>query len=384
MNNASDVKDKNISALLKVVHTNKAISKGNIANELGLTTVTVNKLMAELCESDICTETGDYISYGGRKAALYRINSQYAVMFGVVVMRSRINFTVYDFGFNKIEQEEVSQPLQEINQVLQTITEKLSLLKQKYSDKKIIGAGICIPGRASKEGVIFDMPEFPQWNSLDLRARISDACGIDIIVDNDANAMALAAKWYGFIGNTDNFVYLKIDEGLGAGIMLEDKILGGSTNCGAELGHITINVNGLPCKCGRKGCAQAYLSETAVIDRVNASLGTKTDIKQVVELYKAGNKQVKEIVSDFMEYLKIMLDNVSLIFDTEGVILQNYIVENLPEIAVTLKGSVFEDSEGRITRSFRHRPPVYVMNNPELKDAAAVSLVYEKFMDYQG
>ena len=136
-----------------------------------------------------------------------------------------------------------------------------------------MGAGICIPGRASQSGVIIDMPEYPQWNSIDLGARLKDALGIEIFVDNDANAAAISSKWCGFSGNMQDFVYLKLDEGLGAGVMVNGEIFSGSSNCGCELGHITINVLGEKCKCGRKGCAQAYLANSSIIKKASMQLG---------------------------------------------------------------------------------------------------------------
>ena len=97
MNNASDVKGANMSALLKVIHNQKSVSKGKIATELGLTTVTVNKLVAELCEKGICEETGEYISFGGRKAALYRINAEYGVILELVlpVQKFALRFMIF-------------------------------------------------------------------------------------------------------------------------------------------------------------------------------------------------------------------------------------------------------------------------------------------------
>lgn len=383
MNNASDVKGANMSALLKVIHNQKSVSKGKIATELGLTTVTVNKLVAELCEKGICEETGEYISFGGRKAALYRINAEYGVIFGARLARSKICFTVYDFSLEKIEEEIVEISLEELNQVLKVLTEKIAFYKEKYIDKNIVGAGICIPGRASQSGVIIDMPEYPQWNSIDLGARLKDALGIEIFVDNDANAAAISSKWCGFSGNMQDFVYLKLDEGLGAGVMVNGEIFSGSSNCGCELGHITINVLGEKCKCGRKGCAQAYLANSSIIKKASMQLGKEISFDELVSLYKNGNAQVKQILEEFIAYLGIVLDNVFFIFDTEAIILQNRLVAQIPELAEKIKGSVFENEKGEIIRSFRRRPPVYIMNDDAVKEASAAAIVYEKFMQYQ-
>lgn len=380
LNNASDVKGANMAAVLKVIHSQKAISKGNIATELGLTTVTVNKLVGELCEKNICVETGEYVSYGGRKAALYRINSNYAVIFGVRLTRSRICFTVYDFSLQKIEEEIIEIGLEELNSVLKILIEKLCFYKKKYLKKNIIGAGICIPGRASKSGVVIDMPEYPHWNSIDLGLRLKDATGIDIYVDNDANAAALSSKWCGFSGNMENFVYLKLDEGLGAGVMVDGEIFSGSSNCGCELGHITINVLGEPCKCGRKGCAQAYLAASSIKAKCQEAIGQKLTSEEIIALYNAGNKEIKNILEEFVSYLGIVLDNVFFIFDTEAIILQNALVSNLPSLAEKLKGGIFENEKGEVIRSFRRRPPVYIMNDVAVKEASAAAIVYEKFM----
>ena len=383
MNNASDVKDTNISAVLKAIHSKKAVSRGNIAAELGLTTVTVNKLVAELSERGICEETGEFVSYGGRKAALYRINPQYGVIFGAMLTRSGIYFTVYDFAQQKIEAYNSDTSLDDVNRALSAICGKFNEWKEKYSSKNIIGAGVCIPGRASASGMVIDMPDYPQWNSLDLKERIKDACGIDISVDNDANAIAIAAKWCGFAGNMENFVYLKLDEGLGAGVMVNGTVFSGSSNCGCELGHVTINVDGERCKCGRRGCAQAYLSHSAVTDAVKNAIGRDIDENGIIELYNSGDARVRDVIGRFAEYLGILLDNTFFIFDTEAIILQNVFVRKLPDLAMKLRGNVFENDRGEIIRSFRRRPPVYIMNDDHVIDAAASTIIYEKIMSCQ-
>ncbi len=380
MNNASDVKDANMSAVLTVIHNAGSVSRGNIASELGLTTVTVNKLVAELCDNGICVETGEYVSYGGRKAALYRINSDYGVILGVMLARSGVYFSVYDFSLRKLEEEVCAVSLDDVNQVLLLLIEKLGAYSAKYAEKKVLGAGICIPGRASKDGVVIDMPDYPQWNSLDLAGRIKTAVHLNVYVDNDANSIAMSAKWRGFAGNTKNFVYLKLDEGLGAGVMVDGVIFGGSSNCGCELGHTTINVNGITCKCGRRGCAQAYLAHSTVMSRISEKLGREVDGDEAVRLYKEGNETVRTILNEFTEYLGVVLDNAFFIFDTEAVILQNFFASSIPELAVKLQGSIFENNNGEVVRSFRHRPPVYIMNDDRVIDSAPAVIVYEKIM----
>jgi len=380
MNSASDVKDANMSAVLNIIHNEGSVSRGNIASELGLTTVTVNKLVAELCANNICKETGEYISYGGRKAALYRINPKYGVIFGVMLARGGVYFTVYDFSLEKLEEEMFEISLDDVNQVLILLIETLTRYAKKYEDKNVLGVGICIPGRASKNGVIIDVPDYPQWNSLDLAGRISTATKLAVYVDNDANAIATSAKRRGFAGNMSNFVYFKLDEGLGAGVMVDGEIFGGSSNCGCELGHTTINVNGKMCKCGRRGCAQAYLSHSTVINRICEELGFPVDGNEAVRLYNEGNTVVREVIDEFSEYLRIVLDNVFFIFDTEAIILQNFFACNIPELAVKIQGSVFEDKDGEIIRSFRHRPPVYIMNDERIIDSAPAVIIYEKIM----
>ena len=108
---------------------------------------------------------------------------------------------------------------------------------------------------------------------------------VPIYVDNEANLSA----YYEFLNRKDilkNLLYISITDGLGLGIIINGKIYRGDNNSSGEFGHIKISINGKKCKCGAKGCLEAYTSMNSLIDSYNEiSLEDISDIDEFEELY---------------------------------------------------------------------------------------------------
>ncbi len=337
MNNASDVKDANLAEILKNVRKNAAVSQSALSNDLGLTIVTVNKLMTYLCENGVCTEVGKTESKsasGGRKAALYALNPDFAFIFGAVILRSGVHFTVCDFRLSVVFEENVEADISDPVSVCAILTKTLLSYKEKYGKStKILGVGVAIPGRCAEDGTVTDIPDFPKWNKTPLGKILSDALSLPVYVDNDANTAALCAA---NAGEYDHFVYLKIDEGLGAGIAENGQIARGSSRRGCEIGHATLVPRGDLCKCGRHGCAQAYVSTDAVVRHVEKMSGQKTDVSGVIRGCENGDPVACDAIERFTYYLKILLHNVAFTFDTEAILIENVFLEKIPEIGKRL------------------------------------------------
>jgi glucokinase len=149
----------------------------------------------------------------------------------------------------------------------------------------LAGIGICAPGPLNaRRGVILTPPNFPSWNRIPLKEIVEAEIGLPTLVDNDANAAALAEKWFGAARSIDDFVYVLAESGVGCGIVINGDIFRGAHDVAGEVGHTTIDLDGLPCDCGNTGCLELYASPTAVEQQVMRALGSgaKTRITELV------------------------------------------------------------------------------------------------------
>ncbi|MCH7599766.1 MAG: ROK family protein [Myxococcales bacterium] len=120
--------------------------------------------------------------------------------------------------------------------------------------------GLSVPGPIDHErGAVLDPPNLPGWENVPLRARMSELLGLPVRLENDANAAALAEWRYGAGRGAHNLVYLTMSTGVGAGLILDDRLYRGHRGRASEFGHTCIEWGGERCGCGRSGCLEAYL-----------------------------------------------------------------------------------------------------------------------------
>ncbi len=147
---------------------------------------------------------------------------------------------------------------------------ELILLNNK---KKIEGIGIGSPGLInSKKGIVENPPNFPGWKKLNLKKIIQKEFLTLTEIENDANAAAVGELIYGSGKKLKSFLMVTLGTGVGGGIIFNKKIYRGDSGAAGEVGHITIDYNGTPCKCGSIGCIETFIGNNYMIQRIKKEL----------------------------------------------------------------------------------------------------------------
>lgn len=130
-----------------------------------------------------------------------------------------------------------------------------------------VGVGVATGGRVDfLNGVIVDSTALiPEWKNITLKAILEKRFGRPAFVDNDGNCFAVAERLFGKGKGVDNFIALVLGTGIGGGIYVSGKILRGSKNFAAEIGHVSIDANGPACSCGGRGCVELYASGSGIV-----------------------------------------------------------------------------------------------------------------------
>ncbi|MBO4355251.1 MAG: ROK family protein [Clostridia bacterium] len=381
MNKTSNVKAINKASILQTIYKEQSMTKSQLASALGLTIVTINNLVAELVDSGICIETGN-ISNGGRKAAVYGINNEYGCIIGLNLTRTEIICSVYDVSLNEVlPRVTVKNDILDVITSLDCIKSMLRDTIKKLSGNNILGIGLTIPGRASDEGLIINIPDYPQWNSVDIKSALSDITETPIYVDNDVNAMLLSSKWTGLIGDADSFVYLQTDDGLGAGFMFRKRIFYGSNNQGCEIGHISISPDGPLCRCGRRGCLQAYIGKEELLRRIGKS--GRSDIRGIDDAIIACKNGDSEILNAFIEttsYICMAIRDAVMLFDPELIILQNQWMNQIPELFSYAQKTIYDSKTDRDGLPVRPKLAITLNRSKKVAESAASCIVLNKVL----
>jgi glucokinase len=136
--------------------------------------------------------------------------------------------------------------------------------KQK-SAGELAGIGIGVPGIIEMQtGMLRESPNLPGWHNYPVRDEIQRRLKTTVVLENDANAAALGEKWLGAAAGVDDMCMFTLGTGVGGGLVMRGQIWHGMTGMAGELGHINVEPDGHPCKCGSRGCLEQYASATAI------------------------------------------------------------------------------------------------------------------------
>lgn len=130
---------------------------------------------------------------------------------------------------------------------------------------ELTGIGMGAPNGNFYTGCVEWAPNLPMKGLLEFEAEFKKYTNIPVVLSNDANAAAYGEYVYGGARNMDHFIMITLGTGVGSGIVVDGKLVHGSTGTAGELGHNILIPNGRPCSCGRKGCLEAYTSARGVV-----------------------------------------------------------------------------------------------------------------------
>jgi len=166
-------------------------------------------------------------------------------------------------------------------------------------------------------GRILRAPNLPQLDDLQLVDIVSDALGLDVVIENDATAAAIGEHWLGSSRATRNSVFVTLGTGVGGGLILEGRPYRGEDGTAGEIGHICVEPDGVPCGCGSHGCVEQYASATAIVriakelagSDPTSSLAGKSELTSlaIYEAGVAGDRVAQQTFATMGRYLGIAL-----------------------------------------------------------------------------
>src|SRR5215467_10609174 len=152
------------------------------------------------------------------------------------------------------------------DKVIFEMSEAIRELTNKFRNAgHLAGIGIGVPGIIDMQsGMLRESPNLPGWQDYPVKQEIERRLGTTVVLENDANSAALGEKWIGAGESVDDLCMITLGTGVGGGIVAGGKIWHGMTGMAGEMGHVTVEPDGVPCGCGGRGCVEQYASATAI------------------------------------------------------------------------------------------------------------------------
>ena len=131
--------------------------------------------------------------------------------------------------------------------------------------RAVRAVSIGAPGAVDSErGIVFEAPNL-RWRDVDIRNPIAKATGLEVELENAANACVLASVWFDHMEGCRNLVVVTVSEGIGTGILANGQLVRGLGGMAGEFGHVPIDPKGPPCGCGGRGCWETFASNRAAV-----------------------------------------------------------------------------------------------------------------------
>jgi len=187
--------------------------------------------------------------------------------------------------------------------------------------KSVIGAGIGVPGPVDRaRGTAGSATILPGWTGVRIENEMQQRLGIPVVIENDANLGALAEMTWGAGRECSSFAYIKASTGIGAGIVIDGRLLRGASGTAGEIGHTTLDEGGALCYCGNRGCLETVASGPAIIALVSSGHPETLVLAQVIELAASGDARCRRAISDAGREIGVAVAGLCNLINPERVI----------------------------------------------------------------
>lgn len=336
------VRRHNLSLVLRLLASQGPRSRAGVAAVSGLTRATVSSLVADLIDRGLVKEGGPESDQRvGRPATMLELDGSQLVTLGMEMDVGSTGVLANDLAGNCVYQRrrQISGASLAFEDLVPTLIKELrrAIDAVEAGGRRVVGLTVAVPGIVDLErGVVTRAPNLG-WRMAPLGERLQTALGsqLPITIDNEANLGALAEYRVGPHAGTNHLVYLMAVNGVGAGIIIDGGVFRGASGAGGEVGHTTVQTDGLQCACGSVGCWETTVSLRALLyDAVpdlaegllrDRRLSPEATLAPVIARASANDPVAVNGLRTFGRWLGIGLANIIDTFNPEVLVLAGFI-----------------------------------------------------------
>lgn len=352
------------------------ISRAEIARETDLQRSTISAIVEDLKVEGLVEEIGEGESTGGRRPTMLRLRTEGPIALGVSITPTHTTVATSDLAGRVVEQQEfLTDP--DFDTTFKNVVDVVRDFSNRNKGA-IEAVGVSVPGLVNAEtGDALYVPYF-KWRDLPLVKMISSAVGLPVIIENDANSVALAELWFGRpeVSDARDFILVLVAEGVGTGMIFDGQIYRGERGAAGEFGHMIIGPNApVPCSCGNHDCWEAFSSESAAISRYLKLSGDATanfGFRGLTDRALAGESAAKAALIETARFLGVGISNLVVGFSPEAVVVGGEIARAWPLVKDALTETI-EHSVRRGLPSARILPST-LGEKPTLRGALSLVL----------
>jgi glucokinase-like ROK family protein len=323
-----------LADVLQLIWRERQITRADIARRQDLSRSTVSIIVDELLASGLVREVGAGESRGGRRPIVLQFGDDAAVILGVDLGATHVSATLTNLRGLVLAWEHRAHPVRDDPAgALAAATELAERCIEGWGGRRalLLGVGVSVPSPVDparpdqlNEVVI------PRWKGVSVGQPFRKRFRVPVLLDNDANLGALAERWWGAGRDVDDFAYVKLATGVGAGFFVDGKIYRGARGVAGEIGHMSIDPAGEPCGCGLRGCLHTFVGTPALVRRArqlakahrsSALAAREVDLGAVEAAALAGDGVAVQVIREAAEHLGVAVAGLVNLLNPSAVIL---------------------------------------------------------------
>ena len=327
-NNLDQVRRRNLSLVLTLVHERRGQSRAELTRTTGLNRSTIAALVGELATLGLVVESApDPTNLVGRPSSMVLPNPSTvaltvhpeldAVVVGVVALGGSV--------VRRIRYDTVRVPTaQEVVNIVSAIVE--GMRTELTGTLRTVGIGLAIPGLVrTSDGVVSIAPHLG-WRDEPVARMLEEATGYPVFSANDATVGAIAESTFGAGRGVSELIYLNGGaSGIGGGVVMAGALRGGAFGFAGELGHTLVNSDGVECHCGASGCLETEVSRDILLEATGLAVAQAHQLDDVLAARYADTPAVRDLVDRQVGYLGIALRGAINVFNPELIVLGGFL-----------------------------------------------------------
>ncbi|HLL67987.1 MAG TPA: ROK family transcriptional regulator [Micromonosporaceae bacterium] len=335
---ARDLRRGNRFEILRRLYRGVGVTRHEIAADTGLSFATVSNTVAELLELGILMEAGFRSSGGGRPRAVIAVNAARGALVGVDIAETYVQAEVFDLRLQTLGtveralHPEENQPADVVAHVVAAVGAVLGDAGVDRAD--VVGVGVSLPGQVDPEaGVSIFAPNW-NWHDVPVGMALAGPLGLPLHVDNPLKASTVAHLWFGAGRAADDLVVVTLGTGVGAGLAFGGSLYRGVTNSAGEWGHTSLILDGRLCRCGNRGCVEAYVGAAGIMQNLrdlvpgSALLHSDDQTATITDLAAAADRNdpvAVKVITETARYLGAGVADLVNVINPEVVVLGGWV-----------------------------------------------------------
>jgi predicted NBD/HSP70 family sugar kinase len=271
------------------------VTQADLARETGLAAGTVSSIVRALAAADVVAT----VAGAGRRGTTVQLARGAGLVAGVDFGHNHLAVAVADMAGALLA--EAREPIDSehahdegLARAQQLLDQVLGQADVRRSEIRTIGMGLPAP---ISDGVVMHSAILPGWTGVNAMRVAGDALHCPVVVENDANLGALAEHHRGAGRGAADMVFVKVSSGVGAGLIIDHELFRGSGGTAGEIGHLTLDEQGPLCRCGSRGCLEAYAKIGTVLEMMAPHL-PGADLAAIIEAAHQGNVAALRVFED--------------------------------------------------------------------------------------